>query len=92
MFEYGVLLVCDHLPRNLGVKCMMFASCHLALHSRDVDDDQTPMFVVIDWNHNVIYEKQIHTMIPYMHSYKICIIFLTLNEFEVDKIVEDVES
>ncbi len=34
--EYGVLLVYDHLPKNLDVECMMSTSCHLALNYRDV--------------------------------------------------------
>jgi hypothetical protein len=56
------------------------------------DDDHTPMFVVIDWNHDVIYEKQIHTMTPFLQSRQICILFLTLNEFGIEKIIEDVKS
>jgi hypothetical protein len=56
------------------------------------DDGHTPMFVVIDRNHDVIYEKQIHTMIPFLHSCKICSLFLALNEFGVEKVVEDVKS
>jgi len=55
-------------------------------------DDHTLMFVVIDHNHNVIYEKQIHTMIPFLQSYKICILFLALNKFGVEKTIEDVKS
>jgi hypothetical protein len=80
MFEYGVLFVCDHPPRNLGVECMMSTSCYLALDSRDVDDDHTLMFVVIDRNHDVIYEKQIQTMTPFLHNCKIFIMFLALNK------------
>jgi hypothetical protein len=71
---------------------MMHASYHLILDSRDVDDDHTPMFVVIDRNQDVIYEKQIHTMIPFLQSCKICILFFALNEFGVEKAIEDVES
>jgi hypothetical protein len=55
------------------------------------DDDHTPMFVVIVWNHDVIYEKQIHTMTPFLQSCKICILFLALNEFGVEKAVENVK-
>jgi hypothetical protein len=55
------------------------------------DDDHTPMFVVIDQNFDVIYEKKIHTMIPFLQSCKICILFLALNEFGVEKVVEDVK-
>jgi hypothetical protein len=36
MFEYGILFVCDHPPRNLGVECMMSTSCHPALNFWDV--------------------------------------------------------
>jgi hypothetical protein len=71
---------------------MMFASCHPTLDSRDVGDDHTPMFVVIDRNHDAICEKQIHTMTPFLQSCKIYILFLALNEFEVEKIVENVKS
>jgi hypothetical protein len=49
------------------------------------DDDHTPMFVVIDQNHNVIYEKKIHTMTPFWQSCKICIMFLALNKFGVER-------
>jgi hypothetical protein len=56
------------------------------------DDDHTPMVVVIDWNHVVIYENQIHTMTPFLQSCKICILFLALNKFGIKKAVEDVKS
>jgi hypothetical protein len=56
------------------------------------DDDHTPMFVVVDRNHDVIYEKWIHTMIPFLHNCKICILFVALNEFGVEKTIEDVKS
>jgi hypothetical protein len=56
------------------------------------DDDHTPMVVVIDRNHDVIYEKQIHTMTPFLQSCKICILFLALNKFGVEKAVQDVKS
>jgi hypothetical protein len=56
------------------------------------DDDHIPMFVVIDYNHDVIYEKHIHTMTPFLQSCKICILFLTLNEFIVEKTIKDVKS
>jgi hypothetical protein len=56
------------------------------------EDDHTPMFVVIDWNHDVIYEKQIHTMTPFLQSCKIYILFLALNEFGIEKQIEDVKS
>jgi hypothetical protein len=49
------------------------------------DDDHAPMFVLIDRNHDVIYEKQIHTMTPFLQSCEICILFLALNEFGVEK-------
>jgi hypothetical protein len=55
------------------------------------DDDHTPMFVVIDRNHDVIYEKQIYMMTPFLQSCKICILFLALNKFGVEKIIEDVK-
>jgi len=54
--------------------------------------DHTPMFVVIDENHDVIYEKQIHTMTPFLQSCKICILFLALNKFGMEKTIEDVKS
>jgi hypothetical protein len=92
MFEYGILIVCDHPPRNLGAECMMSTSCHPALDSGDVGCDHTLMVVVIDRNHDVIYEKQIHTMTPFLQSCKICILFLALNKFGVEKVVEDVKS
>jgi hypothetical protein len=56
------------------------------------DDDHIPIFVVIDRNHDIIYEKKIHTMIPFLQSYKICILFLALNKFGVEKVIEDVKS
>jgi hypothetical protein len=56
------------------------------------EDDHTPMFVVIDRNHNVIYEKQIHTMTPFLQSCKIYILFFALNEFGIEKTIEDVKS
>jgi hypothetical protein len=56
------------------------------------DDDHAPMFIVIDHNHDVIYENQIHTMIPFLQSCKICILFLALNEFIVKKTIKDVKS
>jgi len=55
------------------------------------DDDHTPMFVVVDRNHDGIYEKQIHTMIPFLQSCKICILFVALNEFGIEKTVENVK-
>jgi hypothetical protein len=55
------------------------------------DDDHIPIFVVIDQNHDIIYEKKIHTMIPFLQSCKICILFLALNKFGGEKAIEDVK-
>jgi hypothetical protein len=49
------------------------------------DDHHTPMFVLIDRNQNIIYEKYIHAVTPFLQSYKICILFFALNEFGVEK-------
>ncbi len=91
-FEYGILLVYDHSLRNLGVEWMMSTSCHLALDFQDMGW-WPHSNVCCDWLESRcnLWKANPHRDSIFAESWN-CILFLALNEFGVEKVVDDVKS